>query len=111
MATISEVIAKGAEMFCLHPREILEDNRWDRHVRARFALYAAFRNRGASFGQIGRWMHRDHTSVMNGVKRAAQIAATDQRYADCIKRLTEFRAPEADLIQINEVSGQSGPQE
>lgn len=94
MATVSEIIAAAGWIFCLTPAQILSSSRATRLVRTRYAVFAALEQRGASSGQIGRWMNRDHSTVLHGIKRAKEWAAQDPVYAERIRRLANYTPPE-----------------
>lgn len=83
----SDIIAAGAKAFLIPTEDIMKDRRNRRIVAARHAIFKAFSMRGSSYGQIGRWMARDHTSVMHGVKRAEERMAQDKRYKEIVQSL------------------------
>lgn len=80
----SDLIAAGAKAFRITYDDIIQDRRSRHIVSARHALFKAMHLRGASYGQIGRWMKRDHTSVMHGVKRAEERMAENKSYRDSV---------------------------
>lgn len=86
-----ELVAKCSEMFDVHPRDLLGPARFGFLIPARFALYKAMRIRGWSFAQIGRFMNRDHSTVIHGVARAEYIMARDEQYREKVQELVEFR--------------------
>lgn len=86
----AELIAKCSELFKVHPRDLTGDYRFQFILVARFALYKALRMRGWSYPEIGRKFGRDHSTIINGVRRAEYIMATDPGYADKIKQLAEM---------------------
>lgn len=55
--------------------------------RARFAVMAAMRKRGLSLEQIGRVLHRHHTTVLTGLRRADEIAACDPRFIELVEAI------------------------
>jgi chromosomal replication initiation ATPase DnaA len=85
--TVSEMIAASAWLFCLPPDLVTGRSRHNRPLRARYAIYVALRRRGNSYGQIARWLGRDHTTIMNGVERGEALALTDAHFAGAVKKL------------------------
>jgi len=63
----------------------------DRHksiARARFAGYLLMRRAGYSYPEIGRsFGGRDHTTAINGCKRAELMVATDSAFAVMISHI------------------------
>ena len=85
--TVKEMVAASAWLFCLPPDVVLGRSRFKRPIRARYAVYMALRRRGNTYGQIGRWLGRDHTTIMNGVARGEALALTDAQFAGIVKKL------------------------
>ncbi len=82
------ILKRAAEMHKLPVAELIGPCRSRYYVEARFAAMAALRNRGMSTTRIGRLLgNRDHSSVIHGCKRAAQMAAAEPGYADIIAEL------------------------
>lgn len=54
----------------------------------RWAAMAAMRSKGMTYPAIGRAMHRDHTTVINGVRQAGRYAARDAEYAQFVDALS-----------------------
>lgn len=55
--------------------ELLGTSRVTHIVRARYALYSAMRDEGLSYSAIGGLLGRDHTTILEGVRRHGEIAA------------------------------------
>jgi len=88
--TNSDVVALAARLFHVDPALMRKDCR-NRHVcRARFALYAGFMLRGElrgfppSTSQIGRWCHRDHSTVIYGLRKAQALMETDANFMEAV---------------------------
>jgi chromosomal replication initiation ATPase DnaA len=57
-------------------------------VRARHALVWIARNRlGASYPNIGRYLARDHTTILHGARRAEILRAADPAFAAIVARV------------------------
>jgi hypothetical protein len=74
-------------------------------ARARFALvhqlHHTLRTR-ASLPQIGRWIDRDHTSVMHALRRAEELSLTDPDFAAMLDLLRHHaRAIRAAEIRLS----------
>lgn len=88
---IKDLIAEAARVFELKSSEITGPSRQAYVVRARFALCAALRERGASYPQIGKWLGgRDHSTIIHAVDRAHYIAERDKHFAKAVERLADF---------------------
>lgn len=66
----SDVIREVAKMFFITPEDITGTNRSQLYVEARCAVALILRDRGVSFPQIGRFMNRDHSTIINLFKNA-----------------------------------------
>ena len=76
--TSAEVIACVAAAFSLKPCALTEsDRRFDEVCRARRVAAYVLWKRGSSYAQIGRWMNRDHSTIIHAV-RQYQAKATDE---------------------------------
>lgn len=53
----------------------------------RWAAMTAMRRKGMSYPAIGRAIHRNHATVINGVRQARRYAARDAVYAAFLERL------------------------
>ena len=78
--TWSEVIARVAFAFSVTTADILGPSRLSLHVRARRTAMAALSARGNSLAQIGRWMNRDHTTVMYAVRKFEYAARANEKH-------------------------------
>lgn len=89
---IKEAILRHAGyLFCVRPHDITGPDRSNMFIPARFAVCKALRNRGWSFGKIGRLLNRDHTTIINAVERADYMETRDPAYAAKVKELTELQ--------------------
>lgn len=88
---VKDLLGEAANIFGVSVKELQGSKRHRYIARARFALCAALRERGASYPQIGTWLGgRDHTTIMHAVDRARFIAERDDVFAAAIERLTDF---------------------
>jgi hypothetical protein len=70
-----EVIAQIAYYMDVSVADIMGKDRRNEYLQARMVAYKVLADRGNSFAQIGRWIGgRDHSTVMNGIKRFNRIA-------------------------------------
>jgi chromosomal replication initiation ATPase DnaA len=88
-----------ARLFNIHPRDLLGTYRFRFIVRARQALYLALRRRGWSYPAIGRFLSRDHSSVIYGTKMALHLSQRDPEYAAKIERLTDYEYADEEGLQ------------
>lgn len=83
-----EIINKCAELFDVHPRDLVSDARFGFLMPARFALYKALHLRGWAYARIGRWLGgRDHTTIIHGVNRATYMMERDPDYEQKVIQL------------------------
>ena len=87
--TIREVVAQTAAAFAMRPEDILGDRRHKHVTLARHAaFYLARTLTSNSMPEIARRMGgRDHTTVLNGIRRISRLLNDDQQLA---KRLNEL---------------------
>lgn len=85
------IVQRCAELFLVAPRDLTGRYRFDFVMRARFALYLALRLQGRSYPNIGKIVDRDHTTVMDGVKRAECYYERDSVFASSVNELSRIR--------------------
>ena len=91
------LLKKCADMFGVTTDDIVSIRRRADVLAARRAFYLAMRRRGWSFKAIGKFMGRDHTTIIVGARNAAEEASYCEAYAEKIRELAEFErvaAPE-----------------
>lgn len=71
------ILKACAAAFDVRVVDILGDRRTIRETRPRFAAYRLLGEAGYSGASIGRALKRDHTSINNGLKRAAILHDSD----------------------------------
>lgn len=84
---VRKLVRAAAEMFNTTEKGILSPSRRQVHVRPRRMVYLALREEGKSMEQIGRWLNRDHTTVVHGCQVARSIIAQDQRMKAAFEKL------------------------
>lgn len=78
--SLTSVIDAVSEVFGVPIREIMSPSRERRLARTRFAIYyLAWLNTRHSFPSVGRYMGRDHTTIMHGRTRAIELIRKDDR--------------------------------
>jgi hypothetical protein len=97
MITTSKIIDAVSAHFAV-PRMDLISARRDKYLsEARFAAYHLCREMTPfSYPQIGRAFRRDHTTVMNGIKRAAELMS-DADFAKRVERARETAGSDKDV--------------
>lgn len=63
--------------------------RWHEVLLPRFAAFYVLHRQGVGYSAIGRAFRRDHTTVMNGVRRAEQLIANDRDFQKLVARLEQ----------------------
>lgn len=95
----SDFVNAAAEMFCVHPRDLVGPYRFNFLMLPRFALYKALRMRGWSYPQIGRFLNRDHSTIIHGVDRAEWKMERDAEYAAKVKALAELKMEASEPLE------------
>lgn len=83
-ALLKACCAWAAVEFGVRIDEIMSSLRKPRVVQARWAVMGLLRQRGYSHSEIGRLLDRDHTTVMHGVDRSANLGVD---YPACLKAI------------------------
>ena len=86
--TMAEIITAVAAEFKISPREITGPSRHKIFSRPRFIVYAIAHDAGYSYPVIAnRLGDRDHATVLQGARRAVEIAAKDAAYRASLNSL------------------------
>lgn len=96
MKRISDILTIASQLSCISTERLIGLSRLKRVVRVRQACYLVARECGHTYPQIGKYMHRDHSSVIYGAQKALDIAERDQVYSaflDRLRRLSKSSAP------------------
>lgn len=80
-------ILVAAEMFNVHPRDLVGHYKFSFLLLPRFALTKALREVGLSSPRIGQIVRRDHTSVLYQLKQADNFMQRDPGYAKKVNQL------------------------
>jgi chromosomal replication initiation ATPase DnaA len=86
-----EIIKLCATLFGVPVKDLVSPKRSKPIVEARFALYAALRMRGWSYTRIGRFLGRDHATVMYGVQRAEYIMERHPLYEEKVEKISMWQ--------------------
>lgn len=87
---ISEIIDKCAELFYINKNLIVSKSRLRTATRARQALAMALSIRGHSTAAIGRWLERDHTTILYNLEMAKEIMARDSMFGEKVFILAQM---------------------
>ena len=86
-------VANVARVFSVPTRHIVSRSNLKEYARPRLALYWLGRERfGYSYPQIGRILHRDHSTVVDGYRRAMKLREDDELFRDRTDILFEMEA-------------------
>ena len=105
--TMAEIITAVAAEFEINPREITGRSRHKIFSRPRFIVYAIAHDAGYSYPVIAdRLGDRDHATVLQGARRAVEIAAKDAAYRASLNSLRKtLLADASDAAHINGMAG------
>ena len=87
---ISDIIAQCADLFYINKNLIVSKSRLRTAVRARQALAMALSIRGHSTSAIGRWLDRDHTTIMYNLEMAKEMMARDSMFGQKVFTLAQM---------------------
>lgn len=90
---ISDLINKCADLFYINRDMITSKSKLRTAVRARQALAMALSIRGHSTAAIGRWLDRDHTTIMHNLEVAKGIMAHDSLFGEKVFVLAQMVHP------------------
>ena len=80
-------------------RDVKSDSRYRPATRARMIFYhLAFRHKQFSSPRIGRFINRDHSSVLTGIQRINRYRATDEALD---KRMREYEGAVDSLLRAD----------
>lgn len=86
---LKKAVSAGAKEFRVDADDLLGPARKRHLAYARFAVWAALRQRGATLMTIAEYFKRDHTSIMYGIGRAEELAQRDHDYAAALSLVAE----------------------
>jgi len=81
------VVLRCAELFHVDRRDLMGNYRFKFLMPAKFALCAALRAQGFSYSRIGKFLGRDHSTIIYAVDRAHWQMSKDPQYKDKIDTL------------------------
>lgn len=89
--SLAVILNAVAVYFGISKDELLDGRHCVKSVRRRWVAYALIQKHGdvlrASTSQIGRAMLQDHTTIVWGMKRSAELLATDSSFADHVAEI------------------------
>lgn len=86
--TVMRLIDRASELTRIPVAELLGARRHTDIVWTRWAIMAVAREAGTSLASIGRALRgMDHTSVIHGIRRAAEVAKQDPDFAKLLELL------------------------
>lgn len=87
---LEQAVTAAACAFEVPRREIISRCRMPAVARARLALYAAlYQACETSYPELARYLRRDHTTILIGVRKAEYQMTRDQGYARAVGRIME----------------------
>ena len=87
---ISDLVAECANLFHLNKTMIVSKTRQRTAVRARQALAMALSIRGHSTAAIGRWLDRDHTTIMHSLEVSKHLMERDSIFGQKVFALAQL---------------------
>lgn len=93
MTRFSEITEAVAEEFEVSVDDLRGQRRLEFVARARQAAYLICRLKEKSSVQIGHYFNRDHSTVLQGAKRAEELRAEDPEFSELLDRAIARLAP------------------
>lgn len=93
---ISDLISNCADLFYVNKNLIISKSRLRTAVRARQALAMALSIRGHSASAIGRWLDRDHTTIIYNLEMAKEAMERDSIFGQKVFALAQMVHPVAE---------------
>ena len=87
----AEIVKEAERLFKVHRRDILGPARYGFVVQVRHAVFLALRLRGNSFPQVGRYLDRDHSTIIYGCRKAEAQMKVDPEYREKIEALVAWK--------------------
>lgn len=87
---ISDLVAECANLFHINKSLIVSKTRQRTAVRARQALAMALSIRGHSTSAIGRWLDRDHTTIMHSLEVSKHLMERDSIFGQKVFALAQL---------------------
>lgn len=84
-----QIVGIAADMFNVHPRDLVGPYKYQFLMRPRFALAKALRDNGWTYPAIGNLMNCDHTTAIYRVRQADVFMERSPAYRAKVKNLTE----------------------
>lgn len=84
-----QIVGIAADMFNVHPRDLVGPYKYQFLMRPRFALAKALRVNGWTYPAIGNLMNCDHTTAIYRVRQADVFIERSQAYKARVQQLTE----------------------
>lgn len=84
-----QIIGIAADMFNVHPRDLVGPYKFKFLMQPRFALAKALRNNGWTYPAMGALMNCDHTTAIYRVRQADVFMERSQAYKARVQQLTE----------------------
>lgn len=78
--TVAQITAGVAEVFEIHPADITGPSCQRIFTRPRSMVCALSHEVGYPYTVIGRRLNRDHSSILNAVRKASEFCALDPEY-------------------------------
>ena len=95
-ARVADIVTLAARIWGVEVDAIMSGSRYRKYAEPRFACYLVAMEHGHSYPSIGRFICKDHSSVIHGRNRAAAMAAKCEVYAafvDCLRELAANIGP------------------
>lgn len=84
------IIAAVAARHGVPVKDVLSNSRFMEHVRPRWEIMRHIRDRGIGLSRIARLLDRDHTTVINGLKKCPSVEPLTEAELEATDSLTHL---------------------
>ena len=89
-ADLDKIVNTACKLFCVDPSLIFTETRKREVVLSRYFIYHQLRKQGLTFKRIGEIMHKDHATIIHGIRALKNDIET--KYNLVYSKFTEFEA-------------------
>lgn len=87
---LRRLVAEAARLFNTTSADIMSHSRFQPHVRPRWAVAYALHRRGVPYAEIGRWLDRDHTTIIHCIREMPGRMARDEHLTEATDTLINY---------------------
>lgn len=87
---IKDIMRMSAKHYGVSLEELVSPMRRRAYSKPRWAIHMALHRRKRKHCEIGRWMNRNHATIIYGIRQAEYWIERDPEFRDLIDRMASF---------------------